>query len=419
MTGGPERYLFNVIHSLESRGHKIVPFSVKTSKNEQSRFSDYFADNIGMSDEVLVSKYPKTLRTYFDLILREFYSLGVKKRLDKLIKKEKPDVCYLLAYKRSLSPSVIDACYNNRIPIVNRLSDYNPVCLSAHLYNDGQLCEKCVGKSKISCVKYRCLKKSLFFSTIRYLSHCFHRLFKFDSKISRFVCTNRFMLDLLIKDGVNPNKLVLLPTYFNERDIKVKRTNSNIVRNKVVFLYIGSLAEIKGLKDLLNVFSKLKDSHPNFMLNIVGGIDKEEVNSVLKLINELGLSEFICFSEFKSNEAVFEYYIESNVTVLPSRIYENLPNTLLESIYYNRPVVVPRMGSFLYTVDDTVSYKYEPFNLDSLRDVLISILDNPNTIIEKTACCDRFYQNNFSESSHLNKLIDIFENFQNINRTER
>ena len=84
-------------------------------------------------------------------------------------------------------------------------------------------------------------------------------------------------------------------------------------------------------------------------------------------------------------------------------------NTLLESIYYNRPVVVPKMGSFLYTVDDTVSYKYEPLNLDSLRNTLISILDNPNTIIEKSACCGSFYQNNFSESSHLNKLIDVFE----------
>lgn len=109
ISGGPERYLFNVKEALEEKGHQVIPFSIKNTQNEKSEYSDFFVDNIGKSDEVFVNKYPKTLRTYCDLVFREFYSFSVKKKLKRLIRETKPDVCYLLVYKRALSPSVIDA----------------------------------------------------------------------------------------------------------------------------------------------------------------------------------------------------------------------------------------------------------------------------------------------------------------------
>lgn len=49
----------------------------------KSLYSNYFVENIGKSDEVFVEKYPKTLRTYIDLVSREFYSFGVKRKLKK------------------------------------------------------------------------------------------------------------------------------------------------------------------------------------------------------------------------------------------------------------------------------------------------------------------------------------------------
>ena len=81
ISGGPERYLFNLKDALEARGHEVIPFSIKNSQNVKSLYSNYFVENIGKSDEVFVEKYPKTLRTYIDLVSREFYSFGVKRKL--------------------------------------------------------------------------------------------------------------------------------------------------------------------------------------------------------------------------------------------------------------------------------------------------------------------------------------------------
>ena len=69
ISGGPERYMFNVKEALEQRGHEVIPFSIKTSRNVESKYAKYFAENIGKSDAVFVHEYPKTLRTYCDLVI--------------------------------------------------------------------------------------------------------------------------------------------------------------------------------------------------------------------------------------------------------------------------------------------------------------------------------------------------------------
>jgi len=409
ITGGPERYLFNLKSSLEKRGHTVIPFSVKTSKNIISEYENFFAENIGKCDEVYVEKYPKKIRTYCDLISREFYSYHVRKRLLKLIKKEQPDICYLLVYKRALSPSVIDACYKMNIPIINRLSDYNAICASAHLYRNGKACEKCVGTSKIYCLKFRCLKGSFIFSLMRFLSIYLHKTLRIENKISKFICTNEFMMKQMIKDGYDKNKLELLPTFFHETAATIRQRKPNIISDKILFLFIGTMDEKKGIYDLLQALSLLKNTNDNFILDIIGGVNNDENEKVLKLVADFGLKEYIHFKPFQTDGNVFDYYLNANVTIIPCRWYENLPNTLIESIYFQRPVVVPDFASFKYSVDHSVSFKYKALNVESLYNILNKILSSPELIIEKSNNCKSFYEKNFSENEHLDKLTDLFE----------
>ena len=157
VTGGPERYLFNLMQALEALGHEVIPFSIANINNKASRFAAYFARNIGGSQEVFFDAYPKTFGSYTDLLFREFYSFYIKRRLKKLIKDTQPDICYLLVYKRALSPSVIDACKEMNVPVINRISDYNPVCGAASLYRDGKICYYCLDNGDYGCLKYRCI----------------------------------------------------------------------------------------------------------------------------------------------------------------------------------------------------------------------------------------------------------------------
>ena len=407
ISGGPERYLFNLKEALEERGHQVVPFSIKNSRNEPSEYEKYFVRNIGNSDEVFVSKYPKTIRTYLDLVDREFYSFQVQRKLEKLIKEEKPDVAYILVYKRALSPSVINACKKYHLRVVNRISDYNPVCGAGSLYRNGKLCHECLRNDKY-CLKYRCVKDNIIFSTMRFMSIKLHKLLRIDKKIDAYVCTNQYMKDVMKKCGYSNEKLNVIPTFFKETELKKKQRIADIVNpDKIKFLFIGNIDESKGIYDLLDAVVLLKKKTSKFHLYVVGGLHVEENERVMTLVRENSMEPFITFVPFITSDKVFEYYQKANVTVLPARWVENLPNTLIESIYFSRPVVVPDFGSFKYTTDETVAFKYKALSSRALYECLLKICKEPWLIEEKSKNCRAFFETNYSEKAHIDKLLTL------------
>ena len=411
ISGGPERYLFNVKEALEKRGHEVVPFSIKNSKNIPSKYSEYFVDNIGKSNEVFINKYPKTLRTYVDLITREFYSIKVKRSLKALIRDTHPALCYLLVYKRALSPSVIEACAEMGLPIVNRISDYNTVCGASSLYRDGLFCDSCFRDRDKSCFKYRCVKGSWLYSSIRYLSIQFFNAMHFESKIHGYVCTNGFMREMMVARGYPMNKLHIIPTFFNEQSTYKEMVKTECWDSeKVKFLFIGNIDESKGIYDLIQALSLLKKCTQKFHLTIVGGLHIEENQKVMDLLDKEELNEYVTFNSFRSDGKVFEYYLDNHLTIIPARWVENLPNTLIESLYFHRPVVVPRWGSFKYTTNESVAFYYNALSTESLAETLYAVINNKESIQQKSDACEVFFNVNYAEEIHIKQLLELFEN---------
>ena len=73
VSGGPERYLFQVRDAFFSRGHEIIPFSIHYSRNEQTPYSEYFVEPLGSRDEVLFQEQRRTLKSTWRTIERLFY----------------------------------------------------------------------------------------------------------------------------------------------------------------------------------------------------------------------------------------------------------------------------------------------------------------------------------------------------------
>jgi len=132
ISGGPERYLFNVKDLLEKNGHEVIPFSVKNKRNQPSQYESYFIDPIGEGDEVYFTEYKKTsVKTIIKSFSRMFYSFEAKKKLNCLIKAVNPDLIYVLHYQNKISASIFDAAAKNRIPVIHRISDFGQICANA------------------------------------------------------------------------------------------------------------------------------------------------------------------------------------------------------------------------------------------------------------------------------------------------
>ena len=42
ISGGPEKYMFNIKTMLENQGHEVIPFSIHSNKNVATEYSKYF-----------------------------------------------------------------------------------------------------------------------------------------------------------------------------------------------------------------------------------------------------------------------------------------------------------------------------------------------------------------------------------------
>ncbi|MCH6574386.1 MAG: glycosyltransferase, partial [Bacteroidetes bacterium] len=102
-------------------------------------------------------------------------------------------------------------------------------------------------------------------------------------------------------------------------EISKFKSQLGINNDDQVILFFGYVRKYKGLDILLKAFPKILQKFPNTFLLVVGEFyDKPE--SYFKLIEELNISERVkVINQFVPNEEVANYYLSSDVIVLPYR----------------------------------------------------------------------------------------------------
>ena len=121
--GGSETYYFALKRKLEKEGHIVIDFSMKDKKNFESKYADYFVDNVDYSGSTsLINK----LKMGINII----YSQEAKRKFEELVIKTKPDIVHLHIFQHQLSPSILDVCKKYNLPTVYTAHDLKMVCLN-------------------------------------------------------------------------------------------------------------------------------------------------------------------------------------------------------------------------------------------------------------------------------------------------
>ena len=107
----------------------------------------------------------------------------------------------------------------------------------------------------------------------------------------------------------------------------------------VNLLHIGRFNEQKNHAGLLQSFQKLKASHPECRLRLIG--DGELRQEMERYAKPLGLGDSVAFLGSQSN--VYPYLHDADVFVLPSK-YEGMPMTIIEAMGTGLPVAAAEVG---------------------------------------------------------------------------
>lgn len=417
ISGGPERYLFNITDAMEKKGHQIIPFSIRYHKNQPTPYSEFFADPIGSEDEIYFREHKRDLRTTYKTLQRLFFDRSVQIKIEHLISETKPDIAYVLHYQRKLSPALLVGIKNMGLPIVVRLSDYAMLCPQAHFFRGSSTCELCLEKNLLYSIKYRCVHQSYIASIINYLSAIYHKYKKYHELIDMFVTTNDFMQKKIVEAGYQRSRLMVIPTFVNIDNFK--KTGK---KKSGLIVFVGRLEKIKGIHILIEALKIIKQNNKflDFHLKIFGEGEEQYTKQLIRLATEFDVADEIEFCGNNEFEVVSKYLSSAIVSVVPSIIFENLPQVILESYACGTAVVASNLGSLPMAIKEGVTgYLFKPGNSEDLANKLSYCLSNPEKMKLVGINAYNYVRRNFSEDDHVISLEKLFNFLINKNQYKR
>lgn len=332
--GGSERHYFDVIKLLENKGHEIIPFSMKNDNNFASDYENYFISRVDFK------KF--SLKNIFNI----FWNFEAVRKLNKLIKKEKPKLAHIHNIAHQLSPAIIKALKKNKVPIVQTLHDYKAICPAYAAFRANQECFDCRGGKYFNCVKNKCHKNSRSKSLLVALESFLHnQLFKTYNDVDFFIAPSEYLKNVHVEFGIPKEKIVVINNFIDHYNLPRLDSVSGDTDN--YFLYFGRLSKEKGIDFLCEAFHDLGKS---FKLKIVGDgpIKKELQNKIEKL----SLNNQIEILGYKTGEDLNNLIHRAKAVILPSLCLENMPYSLLEAMHLGKIVIASNTGGIPEIIRD-------------------------------------------------------------------
>ena len=372
LSGGVERYMFDLSTLLESKGHEVSFFSMQDEeRNRPCPQTPYFVTNIDYQRMGPLGAVRKATR----IVSKTVYSLESKSKIRQLVRDLRPDVAHVHSVFHQISPSVLPVLREEGIPIVQSVHNYKLICPNYQLYvpHKGEVCERCLPGKYYHCIGQRCMKDSLAASALVAGAMYLHKWTRiYEKNIHSFLCSTQFLIDQLKKGGIPQEKLRHVPLYLDLGRYDARDQPEDYA------VYVGRLVPGKGLKTLLHAVSEV----PNAKLVIVG--DGESRGELEAFANECGPN--VSFAGRQEGDALSSLIAHARFLVLPSEVYETCGLVLWEANASGRPAIASRIGGIPESIDDGVTgLLVDPGDVDGLAEKIAWLFEHPGEADEMGA----------------------------------
>jgi glycosyltransferase involved in cell wall biosynthesis len=310
-------------------------------------------------------------KTYSNFQKLHFFLSGVYwsrrsyQEVKSLIRKYKPDLAHIHNTFSVISPSVYQACLDEKVAIVQTLHNFRFLCPIGVFYRKGKICEECLDHGRGQVIKHKCWKNSRWLSSV--LKRTIDQFYKkgiVSQGIRRFIALSEFSRQKYVQNGFPQDKLRVKSNFLNP-DPGVKKEFGSYV------LYVGALQSYKGIDTLLKAWKK---TSLTTSLKIIG--DGPLRNHVLSSDPQYKIE----FLGRKTLQDVIGFIKGAKFVVVPSECYENFPRVIVESYACGVPVIASRLGAVAELVEDQkTGLHFEAFNSDDLAEK-IKILMNDSVL---------------------------------------
>jgi glycosyltransferase involved in cell wall biosynthesis len=280
---------------------------------------------------------------------------------------------------------------------VNEITELLPIIFSSIFFNS-KIIVHCRSVNRIN----KNLRGSIITFILRKLTNC-------------IICIDKYVYNSL---DSSLNRIIINNSFSIPQDFKFKKSRSNIV-----FGFIGSISEMKGVFDLVNAFNIIsKDT--NAKLLIAGGetkkiapffkgilnffkINKGSVNQLEDLVINYKLESRVSLLGHISD--TYSFYSKIDVLCFPSHF--NAPGRpVLEAASFGIPSIVSVLDSNNDTfIDHETGIKVEKKNIIDLARAMTFFIDHSNKIIEMGSKAKDMSLKYNNPKINAQKLINLYK----------
>ncbi|MEU9192552.1 glycosyltransferase [Streptomyces hundungensis] len=331
------------------------------------------------------------------LPLRVPWNPSVRAELATRLRTERPDVVHVHNVFPLLSPAVLAACADARVPAVATLHNYTQVCPPGTLRRDGRPCAECVGATPLPAVRHGCYRGSRLATVPLAVSLSVNRR-RWWSGVERFLCISAAQREVLVRAGMPPERLTVKHNFVPEPGVRRVGDGEHL-------LYLGRLAEAKGVPLLMAAWDELAAGGGVGVPLVIAGAGPLEREVAAWAAGRDDVRYVGLYDAAQCRKAI----ARSVAVVAPSTWQEAFGLVVVEAMAAGVPAVAAGHGAFVELVEDGVAgLLHRPGEPASLASCLRRITAEPSRNREMGRAARRRYEQGFSPAVGLEHLVEEY-----------
>lgn len=324
-----------------------------------------------------------------------FFAKDVYHQLRALIQKEKPDIAHFHNSFFMLTPSAYQACFDEKLPVVQTLHNYRFLCPAGIFFRSGKVCQDCLHQGRIASIQHGCWHGKMQTLWMNMLIKQYEKK-KILCGIQRFIVLTAFAKNKFVSCGWLQKKMTIKHN-FVEASLKREKVGDYV-------LFVGALQEYKGVKFLLDTWQEYKIQIP---LKIVGSgpLEQELKKKQISFVEFLGQ---------KTKQDIQILMKNATCLVMPSIWYEACPMVILESKSCGVPVITTMLGAMQEMVtDEQTGLLIKPYDQKALYEAVKRLFDDKdfNQILGNNAYQE--YRQKYTKEINAQQLINLYQDVIN------
>jgi glycosyltransferase involved in cell wall biosynthesis len=202
------------------------------------------------------------------------------------------------------------------------------------------------------------------------------------STFDRIIVMSEEEKNYLYPLGLKEEKIVEIPIAVNDIFFS---TSSNTAKHKNYVLYVGRIAEYKGLDTLVKAIKELRVASHIELNCVMIGKDFGYRGKLQSLVDKLGITDLVKFVDYVPQSVLVNYYSSALVTVLCS-LTEGFPLSLVESMAVGTPFIATPVGAIPDLVNQTKAGLIVPIgNAGALAHAIRELAEDKNMWVRTSA----------------------------------